>query len=106
METRWRSCRRWREGDVTHLTPKRIVLDDLLAEVQGPERGGTCVFRGTVRNGPEEGGVTEIEYSAYAAMADAEIDRILTEAEQQRPGGRVALRPRVGPAPGGDAGLP
>src|SRR5258706_12148019 len=105
METRWRSCRRWREGDVTHLTPKRIVLDDLLAEVQGPERGGTCVFMGTVRNGPEEGGVTEIEYSAYDAMADAEIDRILTEAGQQWPGVHVALRHRVGRVPGGGASI-
>ncbi len=90
---------------MTHLTPKRIVLDDLLAEVQGPERGGTCVFMGTVRNGPEEGGVTEIEYSAYDAMADAEIDRILAEAEQQWPGVRVALRHRVGRVPVGEASI-
>ena len=87
------------------MTPKRIVLDDLLAEVQGPERGGTCVFMGTVRNGPEEGGVTEIEYSAYDAMADAEIERILTEAEQQWPGVRVALRHRVGRVPAGEASI-
>jgi molybdopterin synthase catalytic subunit len=90
---------------VTHLTPKRVVLDDLLAEVQGPERGGTCVFMGTVRNGPEESGVTEIEYSAYDAMADAEIDRMLTETEQQWPGVRVALRHRVGRVPVGEASI-
>ena len=90
---------------MTHLTPKRVVLDDLLAEVQGPERGGTCVFMGTVRNGPEESGVTEIEYSAYDAMADAEIDRMLTETEQQWPGVRVALRHRVGRVPVGEASI-
>jgi molybdopterin synthase catalytic subunit len=60
---------------------------------------------GTVRNGPEESGVTEIEYSAYDAMADAEIDRMLTETEQQWPGVRVALRHRVGRVPVGEASI-
>jgi len=90
---------------VTRLTQARIVLDDLLAEVRGPERGGTCVFMGTVRNGPEESGVTEIEYTAYDAMADAEIDRMLSETEQQWPGVRVALRHRVGRVPVGEASI-
>lgn len=90
---------------MTRLTQARIVLDDLLAEVRGPERGGTCVFMGTVRNGPEETGVTEIEYTAYDAMADAEIDRMLSETEQQWPGVRVALRHRVGRVPVGEASI-
>lgn len=90
---------------MTRLTQARIVLDDLLAEVRGPERGGTCVFMGTVRNGPEESGVTEIEYTAYDAMADAEIDRMLSETEQQWPGVRVALRHRVGRVPVGEASI-
>jgi len=90
---------------VTRLTQARIVLDDLLAEVRGPERGGTCVFMGTVRNGPEESGVTEIEYTAYDAMADAEIERMLSETEQQWPGVRVALRHRVGRVPVGEASI-
>lgn len=88
-----------------HLTRAALSLDDLLAEVQGPERGGTCVFMGTVRNGPEESGVTEIEYTAYDAMADAEIARMLTETEQQWPGVRVALRHRVGRVPVGEASI-
>lgn len=90
---------------MTYLTPHRISLDTLLAEVQGPERGGTCVFMGTVRNGPEESGVTEIEYSAYDAMADAEIGRILLETEQRWPGVRAALRHRVGRVPVGEASI-
>jgi molybdopterin synthase catalytic subunit len=90
---------------MTHLTNARISLDDLLAEVQGPECGGTCVFMGTVRNGAEERGVTEIEYVAYGAMADAEIGRMLTETEQQWPGVRVGLRHRVGRVPVGEASI-
>jgi molybdopterin synthase catalytic subunit len=49
--------------------------------------------------------VTEIEYSAYDAMADAEIERIVTEAQQQWPGVRVALRHRVGRVPVGEASI-
>jgi molybdopterin synthase catalytic subunit len=58
-----------------------------------------------VRNGPEESGVTQIEYSAYDAMADAEIERIITETQQQWPGARVALRHRVGRVPVGEASI-
>jgi molybdopterin synthase catalytic subunit len=90
---------------MTHLTTAKIALDDLLTDVQSPERGGTCVFMGTVRNGPEERGVTEIEYVAYGAMADAEIGRMLTETEQQWPGVRVGLRHRVGRVPVGEASI-
>jgi molybdopterin synthase catalytic subunit len=90
---------------VTHLTPERIVLDELLAAVQGPERGGTCVFLGSVRNGPEESGVTEIEYSAYEAMAETEIERMLGEARERWPEARVALRHRLGRVPVGEASI-
>jgi len=90
---------------VTYLTGKPIAVDDILAEVQGPERGGTCVFLGTVRNGPDDGGVTGIEYSAYDAMAQAEIARMLAEARERWPEARVALRHRLGMVPVGEASI-
>lgn len=88
-----------------YLTRSPILLDTLLAEVQGPEQGGTCVFLGTVRNGPDEGGVTDIEYSAYDAMAEAEIGRMLAEARDRWPEARVALRHRLGMIPAGAASI-
>jgi len=90
---------------MTYLTGSPIALESLLAEVQGPERGGTCVFLGTVRNGPDEGGVTGIEYSAYDAMAEAEIERMLAEARDRWPDARVALRHRLGMIPAGEASI-
>ena len=90
---------------MTYLTGKPIAVDDILAEVQGPERGGTCVFLGTVRNGPDDGGVTGIEYSAYDAMAEAEIARMLAEARERWPEARVALRHRLGMIPVGEASI-
>jgi len=85
-----------------HLTRHPIDVKDLLAEVQGPERGGTCVFTGTVRN---DGDVTGIDYSAYEAMAIAEIERILGEAQAQWPEARVMLRHRLGLVPVSEASI-
>lgn len=85
-----------------HLTRHPIDVDDLLTQVQGPERGGTCVFTGTVRN---DGDVTGIEYSAYEAMALAEIERILGEAQAQWPEARVMLQHRLGLVPVAEASI-
>lgn len=90
---------------MTHLTAGPISLDAVLAEVRGVERGGTCVFLGTVRAGPEEIGVTAIEYTAYDAMADAELDRILGEARERWPDARAAVQHRLGRVPVGEASI-
>jgi molybdopterin synthase catalytic subunit len=85
-----------------HLTRHPLVVNELLAEVQGPERGGTCVFTGTVRN---DDNVTGIEYTAYEAMAFAEIERILGEAQARWPEARVMLQHRLGMIPVGEASI-
>lgn len=85
-----------------HLTRDPLDVNDLLAEVQGPERGGTCVFLGTVRSDAD---VTAIDYSAYEAMADAEIEHILGEAQQRCAGARVMLQHRLGVIPAGEASI-
>jgi molybdopterin synthase catalytic subunit len=87
---------------VTHLTHHPIVLDDLLAEVHGPERGGTCVFVGTVRNDSD---ITGIEYSAYEGMAVGEIERILGEAQAKWADAHVVLQHRLGLIPVGEASI-
>lgn len=85
-----------------HLTRHPLDVKNLLAEVQSPERGGTCVFLGTVRT---DDGVTAIDYSAYEAMASEEIERILSEAEKQWPQARVTLQHRLGEIPAGEASI-
>jgi molybdopterin synthase catalytic subunit len=82
-----------------------IVLDELLAEVASPQRGGTCVFLGTVRNDPDERGVVAIEYSAYVEMAEGELERILAGAREAHPAARVAARHRLGDVPLGEASI-
>ena len=68
---------------MNYLTTTPLALEPLLAEVSAPYCGGTCAFLGTVRDGPGDGGVTAIEYSAYERMAEAELDRIVAETRRQ-----------------------
>ena len=90
---------------MTYLTRDPLSLDALLGEVSSPERGGTCAFLGTVRNGPEEHGVSAIEYSAYEEMVDAELGRILSEVRERWPEGRACVRHRIGTIPAGQASI-
>lgn len=84
------------------LTRHPIDLNELLAEVQGPERGGTSVFLGTVRS---DDGVTAIDYSAYEQMALEEIERILGEVRTRWSDARITLRHRLGVIPAGEASI-
>ena len=85
-----------------HLTRHPLDVKDLLADVQSPERGGTCVFLGTVRT---EDDVTAIDYSAYEAMAGEEIERILRDAQDRWPDARVMLQHRLGVIRAGEASI-
>jgi molybdopterin synthase catalytic subunit len=86
----------------TQLTRSPILVESLLAAVQSAERGGTCVFLGTVR---QEDDVTGIDYSAYDEMAIGEIKRILDEAHARWAGARVTLQHRLGLVPPGEASI-
>src|SRR5256886_17553433 len=89
-----------------YLTRDPLSVERLVAEVSAPERGGTCVFLGTVRSGPEEQGVTAIEYSAYEAMVEAEFGRLLADAGARWPEARIAVRHRLGGVPSGEGSSP
>ena len=90
---------------MTYLTRNPIAAGDLIAEVAAPHCGGTCLFLGTVRDAPSDGGVTGIEYSAYEAMAVAEFDRILAEVRRRWPDARLAVRHRLGLVPTEEASI-
>ena len=85
-----------------YLTRHSISVASLLGAVQSPERGGTCVFLGTVRSDDD---VTGIDYSAYDDMAVAEIERILREAQERWANARVTLQHRLGLVPVGEASI-
>src|SRR2546422_7171201 len=78
-----------------YLSREPISVDTLIAQAAAPECGGTCLFLGTVRNGPEESGVVAIEYTAYDDMADTELQPIVADTRQRWPSARIALRHRL-----------
>jgi molybdopterin synthase catalytic subunit len=90
---------------MTYLTRDALSVERLVAEVAGATLGGTCVFLGTVRDGPDEQGVTAIEYSAYEEMVEAEFGRLLADARGRWPDARIAVRHRLGTIPVGEASI-
>ena len=90
---------------MTRLTRERIDLSRLLVRVSEPGLGGTAIFMGSVRRGSEDGPVRAIEYSAYDEMADAELDRIISEAVARWPATRVEVEHRLGEIPAGEASI-
>ena len=55
----------------------------LIAQVRSPEYGAISSFIGTVRELNDGRKVSGIEYSAYTAMAEVELTRIIDEAEER-----------------------
>ena len=77
-----------------------LVTDPILPEqlrdaVAASRRGGIATFTGLVRDHHGGRAVRELEYSAYAPMAELVCRDILAEAEQQWPV-TVALAHRLG----------
>jgi molybdopterin synthase catalytic subunit len=87
-----------------YLTSEPLELGALLAQVQSPTRGGVACFMGTVRDHNDGRAVLRLNYSAYEPMAEAECDRIRTEAEA-RWDCAVALQHRTGTLTVGEAAV-
>ena len=81
---------------MNHLARGQIDLARMLRDVASEGRGGTVSFLGSVRRGDEDGPVVAIEYFAYEEMANAEIERIISEAVARWPGSVVAATHRIG----------
>jgi molybdopterin synthase catalytic subunit len=88
-----------------HLTTQALDVAPLLASVQGDGNGGTALFLGTVRRSAEDGEVAGIEYSAYEAMAEEELGRIIGEAREHWPKARAEIRHRLGYVATGEASV-
>lgn len=89
---------------MAYLTSEPIGLGPLLDSVQSPSRGGVACFLGTVRDHHGGREVLRLDYSAYVPMAEAELTRIVAEAES-RWDVTVAVRHRIGSLEIGDAAV-
>lgn len=68
----------------------------LLAEARRGGDGGLTVFVGVVRDHNEGRAVTEMEYEAYEAMAEKELERIEEDLAARFPEARTVMRHRIG----------
>jgi molybdopterin synthase catalytic subunit len=93
------------EGDIPYLTRDPIDVAMLLRQVSDPGSGGTALFLGTVRRGPDDGPVESIDYSAYESMAEGELLRIVGEGLERWPQARVAVQHRLGEVQAGEASV-
>jgi molybdopterin synthase catalytic subunit len=82
-----------------------IDVSSLIAEVAAPSCGATSVFLGSVRETNDGREVSGIEYSAYAAMAERELERIVAEAAARFDVNRLVVEHRVGTLDVGDVSV-
>ena len=87
------------------LTSGPIDVAALTREVVAEDRGAVSIFLGTVRNSNEGRAVNGIDYSAYDAMAVAEMHRIVDEASERFRGVTIALEHRTGTLQVGDVSV-
>ena len=69
---------------------------EVAARVSGPGMGGVVSFVGAVRDHARGRAIRHLEYEAYPAMAEREMERIAVEAERRWPGTRLAIAHREG----------
>lgn len=74
-----------------------LSVDECFRAVQRPAAGGIALFVGVVRDHSEGKRVTQLEYQAYASMAEKELRLIFDEIEREWPGTKLACQHRVGP---------
>jgi len=89
--------------DVTGLVAGAIDVDGILAAIGAPDVGAVVSFLGTVRDhAPDLDRVVRLDYSAYDAMAERELERIAAELRVAHPDVRgLALVHAVGELPVG-----
>ena len=89
----------------SRLTTDPIDIAELTRAVAASDRGAISIFLGTVRNSNDGRAVDGIDYSAYDAMAVAEMDRIVAEASDRFPGVAIVVEHRTGTLRVGDVSV-
>lgn len=87
------------------LTAEPIRIDDLLGATADASAGATVLFVGMTRDHNEGRSVERLEYEAYPAMAEREMDGIASEAKARWPVARIAVVHRTGVVPIGEASV-
>jgi molybdopterin synthase catalytic subunit len=87
------------------IVARPIDAASLMAEVSGTEYGAVSLFVGTVRDTNDGRSVDAIDYTAYTVMAEAELERILDEAEARFGVTSLVVEHRIGALGIGDVSV-
>ena len=89
----------------TAVVERTLDPASLLAEVASTANGATVLFVGTVREVNEGRAVTGIDYAAYSAMADSELQSIATETAARFGTTHIVVEHRIGTLGLGEASI-
>ena len=81
---------------LARLVREPIDVNALVRDVAAPAHGAILLFLGVVRDVNDGRDVTGIEYSAYEAMAQRELEAIASEAAERFQSTSVAIVHRLG----------
>jgi molybdopterin synthase catalytic subunit len=87
------------------IVTRAIDATAILQEVASDECGATSLFLGTVRDTNDGRAVAGMEYSAYEAMAAAELERIASEAVKLYGTAALVVEHRTGELKLGDVSV-
>lgn len=89
----------------TAVTPDPLTVESVLRVVEGPGSGAVTTFVGLVRDHNQGRQVLFLDYEAYAPLAEKALGIIITEAEAQWAGARMAIHHRTGKLAIGEASV-
>jgi molybdopterin synthase catalytic subunit/molybdopterin converting factor small subunit len=92
-------------GGAFRVTEEPLSLDAAVAEVADERAGAVATFTGTVRRQSRGREVTNLEYEAYAEMAEDVMAKLARELEERHELCAVAIHHRVGRLEVGEASV-
>jgi molybdopterin synthase catalytic subunit/molybdopterin converting factor small subunit len=92
-------------GGAFRVTEEPLSLESVVAEVADERAGGTATFTGTVRRQSRGREVTQLEYEAYAEMAEDVMAQLAAELKRRHELCAVAIHHRVGRLEIGEASV-
>jgi molybdopterin synthase catalytic subunit/molybdopterin converting factor small subunit len=87
------------------VTDKPLSLDAVVAEVADERAGAIATFTGTVRRQSRGRDVTQLEYEAYAEMAEDVMTLLASELQERHELCAIAIHHRVGTLQIGEASV-
>ncbi|MDG2308167.1 MAG: molybdenum cofactor biosynthesis protein MoaE [Candidatus Binatia bacterium] len=87
------------------LTAEPIRIDDLMSATADSGAGATVLFVGMTRDNNDGRNVERLEYEAYPAMAEKELQSIAAEASTRWPVAKISVVHRTGVVPIGEASV-